>query len=351
MKVVPHRLINNSILEIDIYGLIFDVWWDEDCIGTKDLKRTIENYPNASEIHLRFNTEGGDTVEGQAMYNILKDINKKKVGFIDGMCASAGGLLLCACDETYARNNTLFMMHNPYIRTEGDAVKLRKKADLLDLTKETVINTYMSKCNLESEEISKMMEAETWMSASEAYEHGFLTEVKGEIEKEQIENIEKIMNRKMVMMFNNFPKEKILNLISTETKNPIVALSDNNNLEEEKSEEEEINVNSLEELKEKFPTIYNQAKEEGIEEGRNAERERIKAIDNLKGDSAILNRAKFEEIKDAGAVAIELNAKNEEERSKMLAGIQEKENLGNSGTPETEDVIMNKVMDEINNKR
>ena len=64
-----------------------------------------------------------------------------------------------------------------------------------------------------------------------------------------------------------------------------------------------------------------------------------------------VNRAKFEEIKDAGAVAIELNAKNEEERSKMLAGIQEKENLGNSGTPETEDVIMNKVMDEINNKR
>ena len=109
-------------------------------------------------------------------------------------------------------------------------------------------------------------------------------------------------------------------------------------------------MNSLEELKEKFPTIYNQAKEEGIEEGRTAERERNTAIDNLKGDSAILNRAKFEEINDAGAVAIELNAKNEE-RSKMLAGIQEKENLGNSGTPETEDVIMNKVMDEINNKR
>ena len=37
------------------------------------------------------------------------------------------------------------------------------------------------------------------------------------------------------------------NLISTESKNPIVALSDNNNLDEEKSEEEEINVNALEE--------------------------------------------------------------------------------------------------------
>lgn len=351
MKMIPHRLINNSILEIDIYGLIFDVWWDEECIGAKDLKNTIEAYPNVTEIHLRFNSEGGDTVEGQTMYNVLKDINKKKVGFIDGMCASAAGLPFCACDETYARNNTLFMMHNPYMRTEGDAVKLRKKADLLDLTKETVINTYKSKCNLESEGISKMMEAETWMSASEAYEYGFLTEVKGEIEKEQVENIEKIMNRKMVMMFNNFPKDKILNLIKSDSENLIVALSDNKNLEEEKSEEEETKVNSLEELKEKFPAIYNQAKEEGIEEGRTAERERIRAIDNLKGDSAILNKAKFEEIKDAGAVAIELNAKNEEERSKMLADLSKKEELGASGTPETEDVIMNKVMDEINNKR
>ena len=89
----------------------------------------------------------------------------------------------------------------------------------------------------------------------------------------------------------------------------------------------------------------------GVEEGTIAERARLQSIDNLKGDSTILNKAKYEEFKDAGAVAIELNAKNEEERSKMLAGIQEKENLGNSGTPETEDVIMNKVMDEINNKR
>lgn len=339
MKIVPHRIKNNSILEIDIYGLIFDIWWDESCISAKDLKSTIEIYPNATEIHLRFNSEGGDTIEGQAMYNMLKDIDKKKVGFIDGMCASAAGLPFCACDETYARNNTLFMMHNPYMRTEGDATKLRKKADLLDLTKETVINTYKSKCNLESDEVSKMMEAETWMSASEAFEYGFLTEVKGEIEREQVETIEKIMNRKMIMMFNNFPKEKILNLISTEPKNTVI------------NEEEEVIVN-LSELKEKFPEIYNQAKADGIEEGKTAERERIKAIDNLKGDSTILNKAKYEDPKDAGAVAIEINAKNEEERTKMQAEIANKQKLGLLGTPEEiEDQMVNKELEAINNKR
>ena len=69
-------------------------------------------------------------------------------------------------------------------------------------------------------------------------------------------------------------------------------------------------------------------------------------------DLTILNKAKYEEPKNAGEVAIELNAKNEEERTKMQAEIANKEKLGLSGTPEEiEDQMVNKELEAINNKR
>lgn len=347
MKQIPHRLQNSgNTLEIDIYGIIYQSMWDEECIGAKDLKYLLDCYPAINEIVLKINSEGGDTIEGNAMYNILMESGKKIISDIDGICASAAGILATASQEINMANNTLYMVHNPWCRTEGDSTLLRKRADLLDMTKETVINVYQTKSHLDKETLSKMMEEETWMTAEKALENGFITSIKGDLGKEAVNHIEKIMNRNMIKIFNKVPTDKIMNLIS-EIKT----------VEEPKEKEEEvIEMKTVEELKEKFPEIYNsvkaEGKKEGFTEGQSAERERIKAIDSLKGDTLILNKAKFEEIKDAGAVAIELNEKAEAEKTLLLSQIAEREKLG-SQTPKAEanDEEINKIYNQINNRR
>src|SRR3712207_6080237 len=58
-------------------------------------------------------------------------------------------------------------------------------------------------------------------------------------------------------------------------------------------------------LKENFPEIYNQIREEGIKEERN----RIKALDemmNFKGAAEIVNKAKYEDIKSANEISLEI---------------------------------------------
>ena len=65
-----------------------------------------------------------------------------------------------------------------------------------------------------------------------------------------------------------------------------------------------------------------------------------------------MNKAKYEEPKNAGEVAIEINAKNEEERNKMLNDVKNKEQLGASATQEEiEDKAINEELEKINNKR
>ena len=82
-----------------------------------------------------------------------------------------------AADEVQMSPVGLIMIHNPWISAQGDMHDMRKMADVLDTVKETIINAYMGKSTKSREDISKMMDAETWLSAASAIENGFADSV------------------------------------------------------------------------------------------------------------------------------------------------------------------------------
>ena len=345
----------NEEIELKVYGEIVNIpCWDGD-VSANSLKREIDKYPNAKKISVRINSPGGDVFEAQAIYNILKNHQAEVEVHIDALAASAATLIASAGNKIIMYNNALFMIHNPWTWATGEEKDFIKKANLLATIKETLLNVYETHATASREEISDMMNEETWLTADEALSYGLIHEViPCKAKEEDVEEVQNFVREQIMGNYKNFPKDKFKNLFASlkEPKKSIVALSDNNNLEEEEIQEEEKVVNTLAELKEKYPEIYNQAIKQGVEEGTIAERARLQSIDNLKGDSTILNKAKYEEPKDAGEVAIEINAKNEEERNKMLDEIRNKEKLGLSGTPEEiEDKIMNEELERVNNKR
>lgn len=340
-------------IEVKVYGEIVNIpCWDGD-VSANSLKREIDKYPNAKKISVRINSPGGDVFEAQAIYNILKNHPAEVEVHIDALAASAATLIASAGNKIIMYNNALFMIHNPWTWATGEEKDFIKKANLLATIKETLLNVYETHATATREEISNMMNEETWLTADEALSYGLIHEVVPcKAKEEDVEEVQNFVREQIMGNYKNFPKDKFKNLFASlkEPKNSIVALSDNEIVEE--NEEEEVVVNTIDELKEKYPEIYNQAINKGVEEGTLAERARLQSIDNLKGDSSILNKAKYEDPKDAGAVAIEINAKNEEERTKMQAEIANKEKLGLSGTPEEiEDQMVNKELEAINNKR
>ena len=340
-------------IEVKVYGEIVNIpCWDGD-VSANSLKREIDKYPNAKKISVRINSPGGDVFEAQAIYNILKNHPAEVEVHIDALAASAATLIASAGNKIIMYNNALFMIHNPWTWATGEEKDFIKKANLLATIKETLLNVYETHATATREEISNMMNEETWLTADEALSYGLIHEVVPcKAKEEDVEEVQNFVREQIMGNYKNFPKDKFKNLFASlkEPKNSIVALSDNENTEE--NEEEEVVMNSIEELKEKYPEIYNQVIKQGVEEGTIAERARLQSIDNLKGDSTILNKAKYEEPKNAGEVAIEINAKNEEERNKMLNDVKNKEKLGASATQEEiEDKAINEELEKINNKR
>ncbi len=73
----------------------------------------------------------------------------------------------------------VLMIHNPATIAFGDHNEMQKAIDMLAEVKESIINAYQLKTGLSRAKLSKLMEAETWMSAHKAVELGFADDIFG----------------------------------------------------------------------------------------------------------------------------------------------------------------------------
>jgi len=128
----------------------------------------------AKTIHLRFNSPGGSVFDGTAIFNAIKQHKSKTVSHIDGLAASIASVIALASDEVRMSENAFLMIHDPWSIVIGNAETMREEADLLDKVGGVIAKTYMDKTGKEEKEIKKLMDAETWLTAEEAKEAGFV---------------------------------------------------------------------------------------------------------------------------------------------------------------------------------
>lgn len=132
----------------------------------------------ADTIHLRVNSPGGDVFDGVAIHNSLRQHPAQVITHIDGLAASIASVIALAGDEVRMAPNAFFMIHNPWGITIGDADLHRKQADTLDkIALGSIISTYRAKTGADVETIETWMDDETWFSAEQAAEAGFVDAV------------------------------------------------------------------------------------------------------------------------------------------------------------------------------
>lgn len=149
-------------------------------VSAKQFAKDLKQHANARQIDLRINSPGGSVFDGNAIYNQLKQHPAKITAHIDGIAASMASVIAMAADHVVMPENALMMIHNPWSVSIGDSEQLRKDADLLDKVKTTLVGAY-GRSGLPEEELIAIMDAETWLTADEALEHGFIDEVREEI--------------------------------------------------------------------------------------------------------------------------------------------------------------------------
>lgn len=162
--------------EIWIYEYIGEDFWTGGGVTAKNFQKELSAV-KASQIDLHINSPGGDVFDGITIYNLLKQHPANVTTYIDGLAASIASVIALAGNQIYMAENALFMIHNPWGMTMGDASDMRKMADSLDKVRDSISISYASKTGKEADEINALMDAETWMDADEAMEFGFIDNV------------------------------------------------------------------------------------------------------------------------------------------------------------------------------
>lgn len=163
--------------DIQIFG---GVGRERNEISFDNVKAQLDQVKNATDIALHIWTPGGDVMEGEAIYNLLKNSGKPVTTYIEGTCASIGSLIALAGDKIVMNETGRFMIHNPKIsglNTQADARDLQHIAMQLNKIKTLLIDVSAKKTGLAKEKLWELYDNETWLTSTEAKEMGFVDEI------------------------------------------------------------------------------------------------------------------------------------------------------------------------------
>lgn len=171
-----------NVADITMYGPIAsEVWWGDE-ITPGDFKKELDALgDNVDTLNIYINSPGGDVFAGQTILNMLERHKATKNTHADGLVASIASVIFMIGDERHTPKNTIVMIHKAWSGCMGNANDMRKSALILDKVDETIINTYEPKVSIKRDEIIALMDAETWMTADEAFANGFSTHIEDEI--------------------------------------------------------------------------------------------------------------------------------------------------------------------------
>lgn len=324
-------------------------WFGIAASSPNNFRNELSKY-KGKDITVWIDSYGGDVFAGAGIYNALKEHDGKVTIKIDGKAMSAASVIAMAGDEILMSPVGIMMIHNPLTSAQGDMRAMRKAADVLDTVKDTIINAYVAKTGKTKDEISAMMDDETWMSANVAVKEGFADEVLYQsVNKTETENVMNFaFNRlsiqnsvnKSIQHFFTFDSKNILkNAQECQCSSCSQTQEDckcadcglcpsccadksycgcdcQNNDQCNKSTVsncknktinkggKDMEIKNVLELKNQLPNIHNEVYNSGNVEGIKAERERLKAFDILNGkvDQAFLAEEKYKDGATAESV-------------------------------------------------
>lgn len=245
--------------EILIYGdIVSDKWIDNDTTA-KEFAQEFASL-KGKKITVRINSAGGDVFTGLTISNLIKKAGNITVA-IDGLAASAASVVAMGGAKIQMANNALMMIHLPAVMLFGyyEEPEIDKIKNGLSTIKESIITTYKSRPLKEGINVDEMMTSETWFTAQEALDAGFIDEITGEAEISVDNSARKIFVNSLEYDTSRFNAEKF---------------------------KKAIGGIKMSEVQNKTPAVDEATIRKEI---RNQELARIKALQDLKCDNSAVN--------------------------------------------------------------
>jgi ATP-dependent Clp protease, protease subunit len=168
-------------------------------ITAKAFREELEKFKGPIDIHI--NSAGGVVTEGISIYNTLLAYTGKKTVYIDSLAASMASVIAMAGNQIFMPENALMMLHNPWGNAAGDSRELRKTADILDLMKSVMIDAYHLKSGIDREELTALLDNETWLNGNAALSAGFIDGLSGQVSEEEISQRKQAVTQGKIKLF------------------------------------------------------------------------------------------------------------------------------------------------------
>jgi ATP-dependent Clp endopeptidase proteolytic subunit ClpP len=166
------RAVSTGDNVITMFDLIGEDFWSGGGVTAKKVSAQLKAIGDRP-VEVQINSPGGDMFEGIAIYNVLREHPQDVTVKIMGMAASAASIIAMAGDAVEIGAASFIMIHNCWVLAMGNRHDLAETAAFLEPFDAAMRDVYAARTGQKAEDVAKWMDAETFMSGSQAIERGF----------------------------------------------------------------------------------------------------------------------------------------------------------------------------------
>ena len=183
------------------------MWGMEPGISFRDINEFCDSLPaedEAIDVHIHCN--GGDVLEGWAIYDRLRATDKEITTIVDGTAASMATVIMMAApkERRKAYANAQILVHNPWLDPAwigsmgmATADDLEKAAQQLKEQQDRILDLYVERCGCDREEMAALMAEDKFINVERAMELGMVGEIIAPISAKRVNHMsikDKIIN-------------------------------------------------------------------------------------------------------------------------------------------------------------
>lgn len=313
-KAYSIKMMGTNDAELNLYGEIVSDrpidWYtgqptEDAYIVSSELLADLEDLKTKDNITIHLNSVGGDLYAGLAIYNRLKALPANITTINDGLAASAASIIFQAGDTRKVHAGSNIMVHQAagFLFGYYQLNDLNQVSKQLRAANKTAINVYAEASGRDTDEIKRMVDAETWLTGDEAVEAGLADELISTDEditmgltedgNHLVVNGVRLSTRGMHNIPAGLPVMPA-NLIQS---NAAALAADDKNSNER---DDQMEIKNLTDLKTAYPELMEQARAEAFDagkaEGAADERARLEGIDTIAStiaDKALVHDAMY----------------------------------------------------------
>lgn len=188
IPIFNYTVVNKDVKTLDVYidGDIVDAatqevmqqWWGDSTSTSYKSFRNQITQTNPEILNVYVNSPGGHVGDAMAIHDLLNDLEQKNVvvnRIGRGIIASAGTYILMG-NKSQMSENSFMMIHNVKMLVFGSIQDCENQVATGRKFNDKIVDFYVNVTGNSKSVIEEWMNAETWMTAEEAAQRGFVTQ-------------------------------------------------------------------------------------------------------------------------------------------------------------------------------